>query len=252
MFFYASKIAWMILSPESFYLLLLIASVILLTMRVQIFVAWIFFALAMGVTIFPIGAWLLQPLENAYPRAQLPAHVDGILVLGGGLGAKSLVLRGVDAPEPSIVRLIAAAELARRYPAAKLVFTGGNGEAVNAFKTDAFAARAIFTQLGLAPSRAIYEDRSRNTFENFSFSQAMVRPRKGEVWVLVTSAFHMSRAMGVSRKAGWPMLPWPSDYRTTPSLSLFHFSLTENLTVLDLAAHEWLGLLAYRLSGKAA
>jgi uncharacterized SAM-binding protein YcdF (DUF218 family) len=250
-FYHVSRLIWLLVSPQSLYVILLVTGVALLAARRAPKTAWTCLTMAGLIVTVPLGGWLLKPLEERYPRARLPAHIDGILVLGGGLGAKTLALRDVDSPEPAIIRLIAAAELARRYPEATLVFSGGNGDAANAFKTDTYAAHAIFAQLGLPADRALYEDRAHNTFENFMFSNRLVRPRRGQTWVLVTSAYHMPRAMAVARKAGWPMLPWPSDYRTVPGFSLVHLAPAANLEALDEAIHEWIGLLVYQLTGKA-
>lgn len=250
MFFHLSKLFWLLASPESLFIALVLAAQLsLLLGRRKTAGACV--AVLAALVIFPAGSWLLRPLENTYTRPAWPDHVDGILVLGGGLGSKILYERGVDAAEPSVVRLIAAAELARRYPQARLVFSGGNGDGSDG-KTDAFAARTILTEMGVPAGHVLYEDRSRNTYENIALSQALVKPAKGQAWLLVTSAFHMPRAMAVARKAGWAMIPWPSDYRTGTHISLFHPALAANLVSLDLAVHEWIGLLAYHWSGKAA
>jgi len=97
----------------------------------------------------------------------------------------------------------------------------------------------------------ILESHSRNTYENLLFSKAIVEPKPGEVWLLATSAMHMPRAMAIARKLDWPMTPWPSDYLTGPSGGDL-FNVVRNLACIDYVFHEWAGLLAYRLSGKAA
>ena len=71
----------------------------------------------------------------------------------------------------------------------------------------------MLERLGLAAGRVIYEERSRNTSENAEFSLAIARPQPGETWLLITSAFHMSRAVGSFRRAGWNVVPYPVDFR---------------------------------------
>jgi uncharacterized SAM-binding protein YcdF (DUF218 family) len=95
------------------------------------------------------------------------------------------------------------------------------------------------------------EPHSRNTYENILFSKALVHPQPGEVWLLVTSAIHMPRALAVTRALDWPMLPWPSDYITAPAGGSDPFDIAGNLGLTDYAVHEWIGMLAYHWSGKA-
>jgi uncharacterized SAM-binding protein YcdF (DUF218 family) len=80
-----------------------------------------------------------------------------------------------------------------------------------------------------------------------------VKPKPGEVWLLATAAMHMPRAMAIARKLDWPMTPWPSDYLTAPSGGDVNpLNVTGNFAYIDYVVHEWIGLLAYRLGGKAA
>jgi uncharacterized SAM-binding protein YcdF (DUF218 family) len=106
--------------------------------------------------------------------------------------------------------------------------------------------------MGLDPARLILEPRSRNTYENILFTKALVKPNPGQVWLLVTSAIHMPRALGVARKQDWVMVPWPSDYITGPHGAHADFNIAGNLGAADYAVHEWIGALAYRLAGKSA
>jgi uncharacterized SAM-binding protein YcdF (DUF218 family) len=105
--------------------------------------------------------------------------------------------------------------------------------------------------MGLDPKRLILEPRSRNTDENIRFSKAMVKPKTGETWLLVTSAVHMPRSMAIARKNDWPMVAWSSDYITGPEIGGMDFNIGANLAMTDFAVHEAAGVLAYRLAGKA-
>ena len=84
----------------------------------------------------------------------------------------------------------------------------------NPQNAETVTARYIFTELGLAPGRFTLEPRARNTYENILFSQELMKPKPGQVWLLDTAAIHMPRAIAVARKLGWPMIAWPSDYIT--------------------------------------
>jgi uncharacterized SAM-binding protein YcdF (DUF218 family) len=96
------------------------------------------------------------------------------------------------------------------------------------------------------------ETRSRNTFENAVFTKAMVNPKPGERWLLVTSAQHMPRAVGCFRQAGFEVEAYPVAWRTRPRGRItFAGTLSGGLNTLDLATHEWIGLIAYRLTGRS-
>jgi uncharacterized SAM-binding protein YcdF (DUF218 family) len=139
--------------------------------------------------------------------------------------------------------------LARRFPEARIVFSGGSAELVPDGYTEGAAARRFFRAMGIEDARVTIEEASRNTAENARLSAALVGARAGERWLLVTSAFHMPRAMGSFRAAGWSPMPWPTDYRTRgPEDRLPRPSL--GLSLVDLAAKEWVGLVAYRLTGR--
>ncbi len=132
------------------------------------------------------------------------------------------------------------------------MFTGGSGRVEQGITTEARFARILLQDLGLPPERVVFEDQSRTTAENAAFSRDLVQPKPGEIWALVTSASHMPRAVGVFRAAGWPVLAWPAGYLSRDNLTALAPSLGGKLATLDLAAHEWEGLLAYWLMGKTA
>ncbi|HXC54916.1 MAG TPA: YdcF family protein [Rhizomicrobium sp.] len=199
----------------------------------------------------PIDAMLARPLENAFSRPAPPAHVDGIVVLSGGTHALLFAQRGAVSDDGSILRMVAGAELARRYPNARLIFSGTSGGNAPARQREREAILGTFAILGIAPQRVIYEDASRDTWENLRFSMALARPKPGETWLLVTSAMHMPRSMAIARRLGWTMLPWPSDYETTRDWRRRPLAYaSEGLMTVDRALHEWIGLIAYGLEGK--
>ena len=92
--------------------------------------------------------------------------------------------------------------LAKRYPGAKLVFTGGSGAIEQGVSNEAEYARILLEQLGLPPDRVVFETTSRTTWENAVNTYALVKPQPSESWILLTSASHMPRAVGVFRKLG--------------------------------------------------
>jgi len=162
----------------------------------------------------PIGESINVWLEERIPApASLPARIDGIVVLGGDASNTMLQARPLS-PGGAPMRQVAAADLARRYPQMRIIYSGGSGNPLDPTTTDAAGARILMPLLGLDPARVEFEENSRNTFENARNSFELAKPKPGETWLLVTSAFHMPRALGCFRKAGWNVIPYPVGYRT--------------------------------------
>lgn len=255
LFFWASKIVWAFISPDSLLLILLLsATVMLFTQRHK----WGRRLLAITCTalafiaFFPVGEWLIAPLENRFPaQPDLPARIDGIIVLGGTInGATSAAWQQIDSNE-STDRLHAFGQLAARYPNATLVFTGGSGSLTSQDIREADQITELTSLLGIDPTRLLTENASRNTWENARNSRAEFNPNTAENWVLITSAFHMPRSSGVFCAQSWATIAWPVDHRShRGDLFRLEFRLAEHLMLLRTATREWVGLLAYRLSGK--
>jgi uncharacterized SAM-binding protein YcdF (DUF218 family) len=207
-----------------------------------------------AVYVLPIDKLALLPLEDRFPQvANPPAHVDGIIVLGGATMPAMTADRGIPSLNNAAERMTTGVALALRYPDAKLVFTGGNGVMIGGMVSEADSARMLFLSLGIPASRMIMEGRSRTTWENALFTKALVNPRPGQTWILVTSAMHMPRSVGIFRKVGWDVLPWPVAYKSGHDASLFMpWQLGGSLDNLDDAVHEWIGLLGYWLEGRTS
>jgi uncharacterized SAM-binding protein YcdF (DUF218 family) len=204
----------------------------------------------------PLGNALLWPLENRFP-AWDPAHgsPDGIIVLGGTVSAELVRTRGTLGLDAAAERFVASLQLANHYPKARIVFAGGSGADLDLPGGDeASAAIHDYEELGIAPNRLFAERQSRDTFENALFSRKIANFRPGELWLLVTSAAHMPRAMAAFRAAGFPVEAYPVDYQTTglPEDFLPSSMPSRGLQLTDTAVHEWIGLLAYRVSGRTS
>lgn len=253
MAFIAGKIVWVVLAPGNFLLLLLLAGVLLAWRRKGRGRALIG-ASAIGLlacATLPLGAWLAAPLENRFPPPQfMPERVDGIVLLGGSIDPVLSAARG-RVTLGAAGRVTETIALARRYPACRIVISGGEGTLVQHGQPEAEATKALMVALGVAPERIELESRSRNTAENASLVYDMVRPPPGATWLLVTSAMHMPRAVGSFRRAGWRILPFPVDYRTLPHPSLAPgFDLVGGLSFLTTALKEWVGLAGYYAMGR--
>jgi len=146
------------------------------------------------------------------------------------------------------------AELARRYPDARIVFSGGSGALIYDEGAEAPLALRLLESLGIPRARITLEDRSRNTVENAVLSKAIAQPKPGERWLLVTSAHHLPRAVGVFRKAGFPVEAYPVDWRTRGADDALRpfASVGDGLRRSDTAVREWVGLAIYWLTGRSS
>jgi uncharacterized SAM-binding protein YcdF (DUF218 family) len=202
----------------------------------------------------PVGNALMIPLEERFPAWDTGRGApDGIVVLGGMITPYVSAARDEVALNESAERLTVIAELARRYPEARILFSGGSGALLFDEGNEAAFAGRLLESFGIARSRILLEDRSRNTVENAEFSKAIAQPKPGERWLLVTSAFHMPRSIGVFRQAGFPVEAFPVDWRTRGPQDVVRpfATLGDGLRRTDTAMREWVGLAAYWLTGKS-
>ena len=257
MFFALSKTLGIMLLPTNFLIGLGLLGVMLLFTRFASLGRKLATASIVLLSIcgfLPLGNMLLVPLEQRFPPWDDTRGVpDGIIVLGGSIDPELSAAHGVTVFKGSVDRIIAAAALAHRYPNARIVFSGGSANLVSDDSAkEADYVVSVFERLGIAGNRLTMERRSRNTQENAEFSKALIAPKAGERWLLVTSAFHMPRAVGVFRKAGFAVEPYPADWRTGERMDQLGFSTfaSEGLDHTDTALREWMGLAAYRISGK--
>lgn len=254
-FFYISKLLWALAAPGTLLCLALLAGIVLVFLDkprpAKLLLGTAGTALAL-IAFLPAGKWLAAPLENRFPaNPDLPAQVDGIILLGGGIDP----LRSYSWNQPEFGaaadRYTAFIELAKRYPRARLLFTGGSGALLDQAYKEADVALYFLESMGVGKDRLSVERDSRNTRENAVNSKALVMPQAGETWVLVTSAAHMPRAVGVFCSQGWPVMAYPVDHETAPGRLLrIDFDPAGNLSTLNDHSREWAGLAAYFLTGK--
>lgn len=260
-FFAASKVLWALARPDHLLLVLLSLAALLLWRNrgaARTAGGWLLgggLALFWLVALYPLGNWLLYPLETRFSRAPVvPSALAGAVVLGGGESlARSRHWQRLEVKEGGD-RYLELLDLAHRYPDLPLLFAGGAGSLAGSEFGGARALQPLLQSRGLE-ERVQLEGRSRNTHENAvlarPLAEAVNAERESDTWLLVTSAFHMPRAVGVFRAAGWQIQPHPVDFRSLPpSRQGLNFDLVDNLEGLTLGVREWLGLMAYRLSGR--
>jgi len=242
-----SKIGWLLAAPSGLLFLAVVLGAAL--GRRGRWLLWTALTIIVAVSIVPVGGLALARLEASFPPLHSPAHVDGILVIGGALDARTFDEWPASGFTPAFGRLYEAARLAKAYPQARLIDIGGPTPRERGLRAEADEAADVLVVLGVPRARIEIERRSRNTYENAVNAAAIADPKPGQVWVLITSAFHMPRAMGCFRVAGFAPLADPVDYRWLGSNAL-GFDVVGGLDDFDLAVHEYFGLASYRLLGR--
>jgi uncharacterized SAM-binding protein YcdF (DUF218 family) len=257
MFFILSKTVTFLLLPSNFLFVLALAGLVLLLTRLRragrrLLIGSLIALVLAGV--LPVGAVLVHTLEQRFPRWN-PARgaPDGIIVLSGAINPVLSRIYGEPQINESAERVTAIAKLARAFPNARIVYSGGDASLLANHGREAEYLTPLLDNFGVARERVLLEPNSRNTYENAVFTKALVKPKPGERWLLVTSAQHMPRAVGCFSRIDFPVEAYPVDWHSPPR---FHFGLNfyiaVSLTKLDAVVHEWTGLLAYWLTGRTS
>ena len=257
MSFGLSKILGFFALPSNLLFMLALAGILLMLTRFRrlgqgLTIGSVLLLAIVGIT--PVGNALMLPLEERFPKWDVSRGAPhGIVVLGGAISPDVSAARGEPALNEAAERMTAVARLAREFPQARIVFTGGSGRLFGG-ASEADHAAGLFESFGIARERLVLESSARNTAENATLTKALVNPKPGERWLLVTSAHHMPRSMGVFRQAGFPVDAYPVDWRTRGSgdLSSPFGSFAAGLARTDAAMHEWAGLLVSWLSGRSS
>jgi len=257
MFFALSKIVGFFALPSNLIATLFVLGVALYLVRLRrgaVGLMALATVLLLIVGYSPLGNLLLLPLSERFPAWHAAgAPPDGIIVLGGAIDSDASDARGSIELDASAERVMAMLVLARQFPHARIVYSGGSANLITDGAAEAPIAGRLLQSFGIAADRITLEGRSRTTDENAAFTRDLVAPKPGERWLLVTSAFHMPRAMAVFRAAGFNVEAYPVDWRSRGWIdaTMPFDRLGDGLARSDVAAHEWAGLLIYRLAGRS-
>ena len=254
-YFWLSKLIWYLIAPLNLILIVLVVVWICQLLKFKkvagILFSYVIISLIF-LSLFPVGNWLLEPLEDRYTSSpMLPGKIEGIIVLGGSIDPGLSHYWGQVETGGAIERELTFLHLAKKYPEAKLIYTGGSSSLVHHEFKEADEAEKFFEYLDFDTSRIMFDRDARNTYENARLTIDKFNPEMKLPWVLITSAYHMPRSMGTFCALGWKVIPYPVDHRTqNNSLTSVEFNLTGHMLDINLAIHEWLGLYVYYLTGK--
>lgn len=195
--------------------------------------------------IVPVGVWTFECLENRFPKVvSIPPTTKGMILLGGSFDQRTTLGRGETAYNLAAGRFIQFVEIAKANPHLQLVFTG------NAFEAE--TAKKEFKALGLDPSLIRFEGNSKDTKDNAAKTGELLKPNAQDQWLLVTSAYHMPRSVGLFGKTGFNVIPYPVDYHTPGQGGMGWFlGLKLNLDAWQASSREWLGMFINYLMGRS-
>lgn len=259
MVYFASKLFWLIVQPSSLCVIAMATGLVALAWtRLRRLGLWLAFgglALMLAGGFLPLGNYLVLPLEQRFATVGLPAidePVAGIIILGGFEDGWVSEGRPGLAVNEAAERLTEGVRLARRWPTANVVFTGGVGGLIGRGSDAAGPVGQFLEDVGIERGRIVLEPKALNTYQNAVMTRELLLPKPGETWLLVTSAYHMPRSIGAFRAAGFNVVAAPVDYRTRDRRDLVRMfaSIPAGLERFDLGVREWIGLAGYRIMGR--
>ena len=257
MTFYLSKTLWSLFNPFHLILIIFFIGFILNLISFKLIskIFYIFsFLLLFIFGVLPTGSYLNFLLEkNFHSSNYYPDSLDGILILAGATKPNLTKEHNQINLNGLVERLTESIFLINKYPEARVIFSGGSGSLSNNTLTHASVAKQFFEKVGIKPERILYEDKSRNTYENILFSKEIAKPNINQKWLLVTSAFHLKRSLNIAEKLEWNFIPYATDFNKSKKFSWkISFNILSNLSEFQRASHEWLGLISYYFLGRSA
>ena len=254
--FYIAKVANYLLEPLyilSFFLLILILLLLFTNYKkLTIFSAKFLLILFLFFGYNPLSNFLLNKIEDFIKPSKYPVQqLKGIVVLGGsfnsGLQSKE---RNEVLLNSSAERLTKVLEIYDKNPKLLILFSGFSGELKPQGWSESDMAKKFFLEQGVRSENLIFENKSRNTFENIIYSKDIIKTNKG-TWGLVTSASHMPRSYFAFKKQGLVLEPISVDYRTgISSIFWINFDIKKGLENWNIILHEVVGVSYYKITGK--
>lgn len=255
MSFYLSKILWEIFNPLNTIVILFIFSFVSSIINLNLIskflkILGLLFFIIFG--ILPTGSYLNYILEkDFFYNNELSSDIKGMVILSGATNPYLTKEHQKVSLGGSVERLTESIQIIKNNPSIKIIFSGGPAYINHPNLNDSDSAKIFFSQMGVDISKIIFEDNSRNTYENILFSKEIAKPKIDEKWIVITSASHMRRTINVSNKLNWKLIPYPTDFNVGKKFKFnISYNFLQNFNHSNKAVHEWVGLVYYYLLGK--
>ena len=199
-----------------------------------------------------MSSLVLSKIEDYIVPSRYPINqLTGIVVLGGsfdlGLAAKE---RNEISLNGTSQRLTKALEIYKKNPKVLILFSGYSNLINPKGWNESEMARKFFLDQGVRIDNLLFEDKSRNTFENIKFSKDIINNYRG-TWGLVTSAYHMPRSFLAFKKQGLILEPITTDYKTGISKMFWlNFDIYRGISNWHTIFHEIVGISYYKITNK--
>jgi uncharacterized SAM-binding protein YcdF (DUF218 family) len=254
--FYIAKVINYLLEPLyilSFFLIVLIILLLFTNFKkLTIFFAKFLLIVFLFFGYTPFSNFLLNKIEDFIKPSKYPVQqLTGVIILGGSF---DLELESKERNEvllnSSAERLTKALEIYKKNPRLLILFSGASNKIKPIGWSESDMAKKFFLEQGVRVDNLIFENKSRNTFENISYSKDIIKNNKG-TWGLITSASHMPRSYFGFKKQGLILEPISADYRTgTSSIFWINFDIKKGLENWNIILHEVVGIFYYKITGK--
>ena len=256
MTFFLSKFLWTILNPFNFIFIILFLSFLFnffSKKKISNFLFLLSFILFLLIGFFPTGKYLFFILErNFHEQKILPDNLDGIIILGGATNPLLTKVHKQISLNGSVERLTESIKFIKKYPNVKVFFAGGSGSLSHPELSHSAVAKLFYTSLNINLKNIYFDQKSRNTHENILFAKNFFNPNMNQKWIIVSSAFHLPRAMNIAQKLNWNLIPYATDFRLSKEFSWKpSFNFFNNFYFFQQASHEWIGIVAYYLLGRS-
>tara|TARA_Y100000768_G_scaffold381399_1_gene359988 strand:- start:122 stop:907 length:786 start_codon:yes stop_codon:yes gene_type:complete len=258
MSFYIAKIFWIIINPFNLLIFFTTISLIsyILNLKIRKFLLALLLICFSIFCILPTGSYLIYKLEknfHNYSDLSKIENIDGIIIMGGSTNPYLSSIYNQIHFNDSAERLLEAKRIIIKFPKAKVIFSGGSGNLLKNKYHESLDAKIFLDQNNIDTSNIFFENNSRNTYENIIMSEKLANRDFNENWLIISSAYHLSRSINVAENIGWKLIPYPTDFQL-PKKFRINFSLNfySNLSLIQLALHEWIGIYYYYLTGRTA
>jgi uncharacterized SAM-binding protein YcdF (DUF218 family) len=254
--FYLSKILHFFVNPLNILFLIIFSLIFIIfftsSKKLVTFFSKLFLILFLFFGYNPLSNFFLNKIEDYIQPSKYPVQqLTGVIVMGGSLSSGLLPKERNEASiNDGAERLTKALEIYKKNPKILILFSGFSSQLFQEGWSESQSAKKFFFEQGVKIDNLIFEEKSKNTFENVTFSKEFIYKNKG-AWGLITSASHMPRSFFSFKKQGIILEPIIVDYQTgTSKMFWINFDIHRSLSNWNIIFHEIIGLVYYKVTNK--